>query len=146
MARTVKSKKARPAAAEGEELAQGLFMQVGLIVRAIANSGVGKTLVFLIIGLFLVILATAYGQIRLNAWNKPFYDALSRRDLHDFLRQLGVFFVIAFGLLVLNVAQKWFGEMLKLKLRDGLLHDLNVSVTALDETLPIYRAALAALP
>src|SRR6202034_3443000 len=45
-------------------------------------------------------------------------------DLHEFLRQLGVFFIIAFGLLVLNVAQKWYAEMLKLKLRDGLLHDL----------------------
>lgn len=110
--------------AGSDEVADGLFMQVGLIVRAIAGSGVGKTLVFLIIALFLVILATAYGQIKLNAWNKPFYDALSRRDLHDFLRQLGVFFIIAFGLLVLNVAQKWLGEMLKLKLRDGLLHDL----------------------
>jgi vitamin B12/bleomycin/antimicrobial peptide transport system ATP-binding/permease protein len=109
---------------EGDEITDGLFRQVGLIVRAIAGSGVGKTLVFLIIGLFLVIVATAYGQIRLNAWNKPFYDALSRRDLHDFLRQLGVFSVIAFGLLILNVAQKWLGEMLKLKLRDGLLHDL----------------------
>ena len=31
-------------------------------------------------------------------------------------------------------------------LRDGLLHDLNVSVTALDETMPVYHAALAALP
>jgi putative ATP-binding cassette transporter len=112
------------AAPEGDAVAQGLFRQVGLITRAIAGSGVGKTLVFLIIGLFLIIVATAYGQIRLNAWNKPFYDAISRRDLHDFLRQLGVFAIIAFGLLVLNVAQKWLGEMLKLKLRDGLLHDL----------------------
>src|SRR6202046_3726780 len=124
MARTLKSKQSQRAAAEGEELPHGLFFQVGLIIKAIAGSGVGKTLVFLIFGLFLVILATAYGQIRLNAWNKPFYGALSRRDLQDFLRQLGVFFIIAFGLLVLNVAQKWFGEMLKLRLRDGLLHDL----------------------
>ena len=126
MARTLKSKTKRAGrtAAEADEAAHGLFRQVGLIVRAIAGSGVGKTLIVLIIGLLVVIVATAYGQIRLNAWNKPFYDALSRRDLHDFLRQLGVFFVIAFGLLVLNVAQKWLGEMLKLKLRDGLLHDL----------------------
>ncbi|HEY0341588.1 MAG TPA: ABC transporter ATP-binding protein/permease [Steroidobacteraceae bacterium] len=119
-----KTKRARRAATEGDAVAHGLFTQVGLIVRAIAGSGVGKTLIFLIIGLFLIIVATAYGQIRLNAWNKPFYDAISRRDLHDFIRQLGVFFIIAFGLLILNVAQKWLGEMLKLKLRDGLLHDL----------------------
>ena len=102
----------------------GLFRQVGLIVRAIAGSGVGKALLAIIFGLFVVILATAYMQIRLNAWNKPFYDALSRRDLHDFLMQLGVFFIIVAVLLVLNVAQRWLGEMMKLKLRDGLVHDL----------------------
>jgi putative ATP-binding cassette transporter len=31
--------------------------------------------------LFLIIAATAYGQIRLNSWNQPFYDALSHREL-----------------------------------------------------------------
>jgi putative ATP-binding cassette transporter len=113
------------AEAPSDDTAQtGLVHQVSLIVRAIAVSGVGRVLVAIIVGLFLVIVATAYMQIRLNAWNKPFYDALSRRDLHDFLRQLGVFFIIASILLVLDVAQTWFGEMLKLKLRDGLVHDL----------------------
>ena len=34
-------------------------------------------------------------QVQLNAWNQPFYDALQRRDLPGFLRQLGVFFGIA---------------------------------------------------
>src|SRR5581483_2746572 len=112
------------AAAPSDDSAEGLFRQLHLIVRAIAGSGVGKVLVGVIVGLFVVILATAYMQVRLNAWNKPFYDALSRRDLHDFLKQLGVFFIIAGILLVLDVAQTWFGEMLKLKLRDGLAHDL----------------------
>ncbi|MDB6045261.1 MAG: transporter domain protein [Gammaproteobacteria bacterium] len=113
------------AAAEREEAAHsGLMQQMGLMIRAISASGVGKTLVLLIIAVLLVIVLTAYGQIRLNRWNKPFYDALSRRDFHDFLLQLGVFFVIAAVLLVLNVAQKWLGEMLKLKLREGLVHDL----------------------
>ena len=41
--------------------------------------------------LFLVVAATAYGQIRLNSWNQPFYDALSRRDFAQFLMQLGIF-------------------------------------------------------
>src|SRR5690348_3371846 len=118
-------KKARRAAAEGDEAAHsGLFRQVSLIVRAIAGSGVGRTLVSLIITLALVIIVTAYMQIRLNAWNKPFYDSLSRRDLHDFITQLAVFAVIGSILTVLNVAQTWLGEMLKLKLRDGLVHDL----------------------
>jgi vitamin B12/bleomycin/antimicrobial peptide transport system ATP-binding/permease protein len=111
--------------ADTDDAAQsGLFRQVGLIVHAIAGSGVGKTLISIIFGLFVVIVATAYMQIRMNAWNKPFYDALSRRDLHDFLMQLVVFFIIVSILLVLNVGQRWLGEMLKLKLRDGLLHNL----------------------
>jgi vitamin B12/bleomycin/antimicrobial peptide transport system ATP-binding/permease protein len=113
------------AATEREEAAHsGLMRQMGLMIRAISASGVGKTLVLLIIAVFLVIVLTSYGQIRLNRWNKPFFDALSRRDLHDFLYQLGVFFVIAAVLLILNVGQKWLGEMLKLKLREGLVHDL----------------------
>jgi putative ATP-binding cassette transporter len=113
------------AATEREEaIHSGLVRQMGLMTRAISASGVGKALVLLIIAIFLVIVLTAYGQIRLNRWNKPFFDALSRRDFHDFLLQLGVFFVIAAVLLVLNVAQKWLGEMLKLKLREGLVHDL----------------------
>jgi putative ATP-binding cassette transporter len=120
-----KGKQAPPEVVESDEAAQsGLFRQVGQIVRAIAGSGVGKALVVLIVGLAVVIVATAYMQIRLNAWNKPFYDSLSRRDLHDFVAQLGVFAMIASILLVLDVAQTWLGEMLKLKLRDGLVHDL----------------------
>ena len=78
----------------------------------------------LAVALFVVIAATAYGQIRLNSWNQPFYDALSRRDIPRFLVQLGVFAIIAGALLALNVAQQWLGEMLKLKLRQGLVQDL----------------------
>jgi putative ATP-binding cassette transporter len=68
--------------------------------------------------------ATAYGQIRLNGWNQPFYDALSHRNMHGFVIQLGVFGIIAGALLALNVAQRWFGETLKLRLRQGLVQDL----------------------
>jgi len=68
--------------------------------------------------------AAAYGQIKLNAWNKPFYDALTRRDLYDFLHQLGVFAFIAGALLVLNVAQTWLNQMFRMELRAGLTRDL----------------------
>ena len=40
------------------------------------------------------------------------------------MAQLGVFGIIAGALLTLNVAQRWLGEMLKLKLRQGLVQDL----------------------
>ncbi len=102
----------------------GLARQLGMTGRAIFASPVGKTLVFLCAAIVVVVIATAYGQIRLNRWNKPFYDALSRRDLRDFLVQLGVFFLIAGVLLILNVAQRWLVETLELKLREGLVHSL----------------------
>lgn len=102
----------------------GLVGQMRMMTRAIFASPVGKTLIGLIVGILILVVVTAYGQIRLNSWNKPFFDALSRRDLHDFLIQLGVFFVIAGTLLVLNVGQRWLVETVKYKLREGLVHDL----------------------
>jgi putative ATP-binding cassette transporter len=102
----------------------GFLRQLGLVIRAIFNSPVGKTLAILMAVIVLIIVATAYGQIRLNSWNRPFYDALSRRDLRDFLFQLGVFFVIAGFLLVLNVTQLWLSETLQVKLREGLVRSL----------------------
>ncbi len=106
---------------EGESSHLGLARQIGLVTRTIFGSPVRKMLIFVLAALILVVAATAYGQIRLNGWNKPFYDALSRRDLRDFLFQLGVFFLIAGFLLVLNVAQRWLVETLELKLRQGLV-------------------------
>jgi len=110
--------------AAAEKAASGLGRQLGMMIRALRGSPVAKTLVALCVTVVLVIVATAYGQIRLNSWNKPFYDALSRRDLHDFVYQLGVFAIIASAILILNVAQRWLVEMLKLKLREGIVHDL----------------------
>ena len=102
----------------------GLVHQVATLTRATFASPAGKALVWLIIAVVIVVGATAYGQIRLNSWNKPFYDAMSRRDLRGFLFELGVFFVIAGFLLVLNVVQRWLAESLELKLREGLVHSL----------------------
>ncbi len=106
---------------EGETTHLSFARQIGLVSRTIFGSPAGKALLVLIAALVAVVAATAYGQIRLNGWNKPFYDALSRRDLRDFLFQLGVFFLIAGILLVLNVAQRWLVETLELKLREGLV-------------------------
>jgi putative ATP-binding cassette transporter len=110
---------------EDEESAQsGLMPQLSMMVRALWASPVRAALIAFSAGLLVVIVVTAYGQIRLNRWNQPFYDALSRRDFHQFMVQLGVFALIAGTLLALNVLQRWLAEMLKLKLRQGLMHDL----------------------
>ncbi|MBV8416724.1 MAG: ABC transporter ATP-binding protein/permease [Verrucomicrobia bacterium] len=99
-----------------------LFYEMLMMVR-ITSPEHGK-IVLLGIGLLLVLAATAFGQIRLNAWNRPFYDALQRKDLHGFAVQLLVFCVIAGLLLILNVAQTWLNQATKVKLREGLVRDL----------------------
>jgi vitamin B12/bleomycin/antimicrobial peptide transport system ATP-binding/permease protein len=108
-----------------EEIANsGLVPQLGMMTRALWAAPVRNTLFLLSGALFLVIAVSAFGQIRLNNWNQPFYDALSRHDFARFVMQLGVFGLIAGALLVLNVAQRWLGETLKLSLRQGLTRDL----------------------
>ncbi len=113
------------AATEAEDAGRtGLGWQLGLILQALRTSAVGKLLVRLGIAIVLVVAATAYAQIRLNQWNKPFFDALSRRDFRGFMVQLGVFLLIAGALLVFNVVQRWLVETLKYRLREGLVQDL----------------------
>ena len=108
-----------------EEIANSrLLPQLGMMVRALWTAPVRNKLFYLSGALFVVIAATAYGQIRLNNWNQPFYDALSHHDFPQFLKQLGVFGLIAGALLVLNVGQRWLTETLKLRLRQGLARDL----------------------
>jgi putative ATP-binding cassette transporter len=103
-----------------EELAP----QVETMVRAFLSSPQRNALIVLGIGLCAVVGATAVGQVALNAWNQPFYDALSRKDLRAFFFQLWVFAMIAGGLLILNVSQAWLNQMTKLKLRQGLTSHL----------------------
>jgi putative ATP-binding cassette transporter len=108
------------ASAREEELAPQLWM----MITTFFHSPGRNILISLGIALCVVVGLTAFLQIKLNAWNKPFYDALSRKDFSEFLYQLVIFVVIAGALLALNVAQAWLREMSKLKLRDGLTHDL----------------------
>jgi putative ATP-binding cassette transporter len=122
---TVPKEENSAAAAAGDEADRsGLLLQVGLMARAWWSSSVRNLLLMLGAALFAVVAITAYGQIRLNSWNQPFYDALSHKDMHGFLAQLLVFCVIAGALLTLNVAQRWLVETLKLRLRQGLVQDL----------------------
>jgi len=102
----------------------GLIPQLSVMIRVLLASAVRSNLLLLIIAIVLVIIATVYGQIALNRWNRPFYNALTQRDFEAFIIQLGVFGRIAGALLILNVAQRWLNEMMKLKLREGVVQDL----------------------
>ena len=98
--------------------------QVTTLSNGLAGSPERWTLVWLSLAVVAVLLATAAAQVALNAWNAPFYNAISVRDVATFLHELLVFFEIAGALLVLNVVQMWLSLMLQLQLRAGLMHDL----------------------
>ena len=112
----------------------GLLSELIRMSRAFWASRQRNKLLFLAAALVVVIGATAYAQIRLNAWNRPFYNALTHKDMPGFIEQLGVFGVLAGILLVLNVAQTWLNQMSQVVLRRGLVDDL------LDEWLKPVRA------
>ncbi len=101
-----------------------LFTQVTRLAGAFWASRERNGLLMLAMGLVAVVAATAYMQIRLNAWNQPFYDALTRKDIPAFVRQLRVFAELAAVLLVLNVSQVWLNQTSRVVLRQGLVHDL----------------------
>ena len=107
-----------------EEGARGLVHQLREFLVALWLSPGRRSLALLMIGTVFVICATAAAQVGLNAWNRPFYDAIAKRNFPAFLDQLLVFAVISGCLLVLNVAQAWLREMIKLKSREWLTRDL----------------------
>lgn len=104
--------------------ASSLREQLATIKIALTTSPVRKQLFWAAIGIVAVIVATSVGQILLNRWNQPFFDALARRDMPAFLHQLLVFAAIAGGLLLFNVGQTWLDQMIRLKLREALTLDL----------------------
>ena len=98
--------------------------QVRDMAAALWASGQRNTIAMLFVALVAVVGATAYAQVRLNAWNQPFYNALAHKDVSEFVAQLGVFAKIAGVLLALNVAQIWLNQKSKVILREGLVDDL----------------------
>src|SRR6516162_3197159 len=113
------------AGVEVEEVpAKSVFSELRRMLALYWASGDRKRLVTLAAGIFIVIAATAHMQVLLNAWNQPFYDAVTRKDMPQFIVQLGVFAVLAAILLTLNVAQVWLNQTTKLTLRRSLVHDM----------------------
>ena len=102
----------------------GIWSELRRMAALYWASGERKRLLMLTGGIFLVIAATAHMQVRLNAWNQPFYDALTRKDVPQFIAQLGVFAVLAVILLTLNVTQVWLNQTTKLTLRRSLVRDM----------------------
>jgi ABC-type uncharacterized transport system fused permease/ATPase subunit len=118
------SKTSAPAAAADAIASASLFSEIRRTAALYWSSPERKRLLMLAAGVFMVIAVTAHMQVRLNAWNQPFYDALTHKDVPEFIRQLGVFAVLAAILLTLNVAQVWLNQTTRLTLRRSLVHDM----------------------
>ena len=103
---------------------RGLMHQFREFLVALRLSPGRRSLALLIAATLFAVGATAVAQVRLNAWNGPFYEAIAQRNFSAFLYELLVFAAIAGGLLVLNVAQAWLREMIKLNSREWLTRDL----------------------
>ena len=58
--------------------------QLIAIRSGLAGSPVTRRIVWASLAILVIIVATAFGQILLNRWNQPFYDAIQRRDLAEF--------------------------------------------------------------
>lgn len=98
--------------------------QLKMMTGAFWASPVRNPVLALTAALLCVIFATTYATYRLNEWNGPFYDALARRDMPEFLHQLVVFGVLASLLTLLNVIQQWLNQIAAMRMREGLARDL----------------------
>ena len=103
---------------------RGLMHQFREFLVALRLSPGRRSLALLVAATLFAVGATAAAQVSLNAWNGPFYEAIAQRNFSAFLYELLVFAAIAGGLLVLNVAQAWLREMIKLNSREWLTRDL----------------------
>lgn len=109
---------------EGYSKNTAFFHQLRVLVGAFWQSHTRNSLIATSFGILLLLIMIARGQLAILDWTKNFWNAIDRKDLREFIYQLGVFFVIAGILLVFNVMQTFLNQYLKLKLREGLTDDL----------------------
>jgi vitamin B12/bleomycin/antimicrobial peptide transport system ATP-binding/permease protein len=99
-----------------DNIAQELYV----VFREMLRGGRRWPILGLCIAIVVILLGNMFGQVRLNEWNGAFFDAVERRNTEAFLWQLVVFLAIVAGLLILVVAQTWFQERFKIRLRERL--------------------------
>ena len=103
---------------------QAVHTQTFSLLRALGASPARKRLVWLAVAIVVAVCANAVAQIRLNDWRGAFFDALEQRQFDEFVYQLGVFLIVVSILLALGVAETWVREVMTVRLREWLTHDL----------------------
>ncbi|WP_087686283.1 ABC transporter ATP-binding protein/permease [Pandoraea sp. PE-S2R-1] len=83
----------------------------------------GRRLLLLVIALNL---AVVFINVRLNAWNARFYDALDKRNWPIFTSSLMEFAVLAFSFIIIATFRTYFRQMLEIKWRQWVT-DTNLT-------------------
>jgi putative ATP-binding cassette transporter len=65
-------------------------------------------------------LGAVYMNVRINEWNRTFYDALQNKDQAVFWQQLGLFAILAFGYIVIAVYKFYMTQLLELRWRSWM--------------------------
>jgi putative ATP-binding cassette transporter len=74
----------------------------------------------LLIGVFALTLLQIGIAVRLNLWNRDFFNALESRDWKDFITQMGIFSVLAGSTMGIAVYQVYVRQLLQLRWRRWL--------------------------
>ncbi|MEZ5865936.1 MAG: SbmA/BacA-like family transporter [Geminicoccaceae bacterium] len=98
--------------------------QLRVLFGALRRSPYRRICFLLAFGLVVVICLNMLGQIRLNAWQGDFFDALEQRLPGELVHQSLIFVAIVAVLLLFVVAETWFRELLEVRLREWLTRDL----------------------
>lgn len=83
----------------------------------------GRRLLALVVALNL---AVVFINVRLNAWNAGFYDALDKRDWPVFKSSLAEFAILAFSFIIIATFRTYFRQMLEIRWRQWVT-DTNLS-------------------
>ena len=111
-------------ATAAQQTSGGLRRDAGAFVAA-GRQADNRRWIYLSVGAAVAVVgAVTFGQLRLNVWQRDFYDAVARLDLGGFINQLFVFAAVVAWLLCLGVAQTWLRETLKIQLRNAVSGDL----------------------
>lgn len=109
--------------AAGRDLGQ-LRRHFGGFLGVLGRAGNRRRIYWACVSLVAVVAATTFGQLRLNEWQRDFYDALADRALDPLIVQIAVFGALVAALVALGVAQTWLRETLKIEMRDAVTNDL----------------------
>ena len=117
-----------------------IVRDLALFVRVLRQAEGGRWVMAIFLASTVVTIANMFGQVELNDWNGQFFDAVGRRDLSGFVRDLWAFLVIIAVLLALTVAQTFLQERLKFRLREWITRHLLVEWL---KPLRVYQLSFA---